>query len=245
MKRLAVFLAVLFSAFIVSAQKTRTFKLEALSPRFSEIVASDSKLETVATGFGFTEGPMWDPAGFLYVSDETINKIFRVYPEGKKEEVIALGDPDGNTLDRRHRLIDPNGAARTAVKSPDLPTRTVGRQNGAGSGIENEGRLANGTYAAQRGAGRRFWGWRHVSTDESVASAVWVARIGPKRPCERPCEGVADRARSWPRPAQPRSCACAPLGMRAVDHYLAPAAQGLPRPAGGSPPPWGRLSSAG
>ena len=86
-----------------SAQTPRTFKLEALSPKFTQIVG-DSKLETVASGFGFTEGPMWDPAGFLYVSDETINKIFRVYRNGKKEEVIALGDPDGNTFDRRHRL---------------------------------------------------------------------------------------------------------------------------------------------
>jgi len=116
MKRLPFFLAVLFSSFILSAQKTRTFKLEALSPKFSEIVSSDAKLETVATGFGFTEGPMWDPAGFLYVSDETINKIFRVYPEGKKEEVIALGDPDGNTFDRRHRLIDCASVLRAIIE---------------------------------------------------------------------------------------------------------------------------------
>ena len=116
MKRPPFFLAVLFSSFIVAAQKTQTFKLEALSPKFSEIVSSDAKLETVATGFGFTEGPMWDPAGFLYVSDEIINKIFRVYPEGKKEEVIALGDPDGNTLDRRHRLIDCASVLRAIIE---------------------------------------------------------------------------------------------------------------------------------
>src|SRR6266567_6198581 len=90
----------------LSAQKAKVFKLEPLSPKFSELIGRGAKLETVATGFGFTEGPMWDPAGFLYVSDETINKIFRVYANGKKEEVIALGDPDGNNFDRRHRLID-------------------------------------------------------------------------------------------------------------------------------------------
>jgi len=90
----------------LSAQRARVFELQALSPKFWDLVDRDAKLETVATGFGFTEGPMWDAAGFLYVSDETINKIFRVYPDGKKEEVIALGDPDGNTFDRQHRLID-------------------------------------------------------------------------------------------------------------------------------------------
>src|SRR3974377_204691 len=116
MKRLLFLLALLFSSAVVAAQKSRGFELEALSPKFSELIAGDAKLETVATGFGFTEGPMWDPAGFLYVSDETINKIFRVYPNGKKEEVIALGDPDGNTFDRRHRLIDCASVLRAIIE---------------------------------------------------------------------------------------------------------------------------------
>ena len=103
-----------------SAQNTRSFKLESLSPKFWDLVDRDAKLETVATGFGFTEGPMWDPAGFLYVSDETINKIYRVYPNGKKEEVIALGDPDGNTFDLQHRLIDCASVLRAIIEvTPD------------------------------------------------------------------------------------------------------------------------------
>jgi gluconolactonase len=107
-------------AMSLSAQKTRDFKLEPLSPKFLELIGRDAKLETVATGFGFTEGPMWDPGGFLYVSDETINKIYRVYPNGKKEEVIALGDPDGNTFDRRHRLIDCASVLRAIIEvTPD------------------------------------------------------------------------------------------------------------------------------
>jgi gluconolactonase len=99
-----------------SGQRAKEIKLEPLSPKFGEIIAGDTKLEAVATGFGFTEGPMWDPAGFLYVSDETINKIYRVYPNGKKEEVIALGDPDGNTFDRRHRLIDCASVLRAIIE---------------------------------------------------------------------------------------------------------------------------------
>ena len=63
---------------------------------------------------------MWDASGFLYISDETLNKIFRVFPNGKKEEVIALGDPDGNTYDRRHRLIDCASALRAIIEvTPD------------------------------------------------------------------------------------------------------------------------------
>jgi gluconolactonase len=117
---LLALLAVVFAAAIVPAQKTQSFKLESLSPKFLGLISSNAKLETVATGFGFTEGPMWDPAGFLYVSDETINKIFRVYPNGKKEEVIALGDPDGNTFDRRHRFIDCASVLRAIIEvTPD------------------------------------------------------------------------------------------------------------------------------
>jgi gluconolactonase len=102
------------------AQKAQAFKLESLSPKFLEVINTNAKLETVATGFGFTEGPMWDPAGFLYVSDETINKIYRVYPNGKKEELIALGDPDGNTFDRSHRLIDCASVLRAIIEvTPD------------------------------------------------------------------------------------------------------------------------------
>ncbi len=114
------FLVVVFAATALPAQKAQPFKLESLSPKFQELVDSNAKLETVASGFGFTEGPMWDPAGFLYVSDETINKIFRVYPNGKKEELIALGDPDGNTFDRQHRLIDCASVLRAIIAvTPD------------------------------------------------------------------------------------------------------------------------------
>ena len=103
-----------------SAQTPRSFELQPLSPKFWDLVDHQAKLQTVATGFGFTEGPMWDAAGFLYVSDETINKIFRVYPDGKKEEVIALGDPDGNTFDRQHRLIDCASVLRAIIAvTPD------------------------------------------------------------------------------------------------------------------------------
>jgi len=119
-KGVTSFLALLSLTAGASAQQSRTFALEAASPNFWNVVDHNAKLETVATGFGFTEGPMWDPAGFLYVSDETINKIFRVYPDGRKEALIALGDPDGNTFDRQHRLIDCASVLRAIIEvTPD------------------------------------------------------------------------------------------------------------------------------
>src|ERR1700757_3648516 len=87
----------------------RQFELAEESTQFWKLFARDVKLETIASGFGFTEGPVWDRAGFLYVSDEELNKIFRVYGDGRKEELISLGDPDGNTYDLKMRLIDWGG----------------------------------------------------------------------------------------------------------------------------------------
>jgi len=98
-----------------AAEPRRKFQLQAQSPEFWSLVDHNANLSTVATGFGFTEGPVWDEAGFLYVSDETLNKIFRVYPDGKKDELIALGDPDGSTFDRQHRLIDCASVLRAII----------------------------------------------------------------------------------------------------------------------------------
>jgi gluconolactonase len=115
-RKVASSLILLICSAVAVAQNPRVFHLESLSPNFWNLMDRSAKLETVATSFGFTEGPMWDPAGFLYVSDETINKIFRVYPDGRKEDVIALGDPDGNTFDREHRLIDCASVLRAIIE---------------------------------------------------------------------------------------------------------------------------------
>jgi gluconolactonase len=111
-----ILIFLLAGAVLAQAQTTRKFELQANSPEFWNLIDHDAKLNQVATGFGFTEGPVWDKAGFVYVSDETINKIFRVYPDGRKEEVIALGDPDGNTFDRHHHLIDCASELRAVIE---------------------------------------------------------------------------------------------------------------------------------
>lgn len=92
------------------------FELVAQSPKFWSVIDRDAMLTKTAGGFGFTEGPAWDPAGFLYVSDETQNKIYRVYPDGRKEAVISLGDPDGNTFDSEGRLLDCASVLRAIIR---------------------------------------------------------------------------------------------------------------------------------
>jgi gluconolactonase len=106
--------------------KARSFTLTAESPKFWNLVERNTELATVGTGFGFTEGPVWNPSGFLYVSDEETNKIFRLYvADGRKEEFASLGDPDGNTYDRQHRLLDCASVLRAIIQLDEKGRYTV------------------------------------------------------------------------------------------------------------------------
>lgn len=104
------------AAFQSADKPLNKFELAAQSPKFWEVVDRDAKLTKIAGGFGFTEGPVWDRSGFLYVSDETQNKIYRVYPDGRKEELISLGDPDGNTFDTQGQLLDCASVLRGIIR---------------------------------------------------------------------------------------------------------------------------------
>jgi len=94
----------------------RQFELKAESPKFWELLSKDAQLEKVAGGFGFTEGPVWDPHGFLYVSDEEKNQLSRVYPDGRIETVLNIGDPDGSTLDAQGRLVTTASVLRAIIQ---------------------------------------------------------------------------------------------------------------------------------
>jgi gluconolactonase len=113
---------------VASAQtEQRKFELQALSLDFWKLIGHNAVLTKVSSGFGFTEGPVWDKAGYLYVSDETLNKIFKVdVRSGQKQEVIALGDPDGNTYDKDLRILDCASVLRAVIRlSPDGKQYTI------------------------------------------------------------------------------------------------------------------------
>lgn len=97
------------------------FSLQAELPKFWDLVDKNASLQKVTTGFSFTEGPVWDEkGGFLYVSDEDQNRVARVYPDGRVETVSSIGDPDGATFDRHHRLIETASVLRAMIRmTPD------------------------------------------------------------------------------------------------------------------------------
>ena len=64
--------------------------------------------ERVATGFIFTEGPLWDPSGFLYVSDVQGLVHYKVFPsDGGRKEVIRedSGGANGAVFDTEGRVV--------------------------------------------------------------------------------------------------------------------------------------------
>ena len=77
--------------------------------------------EQVATGFNFTEGPVWHPDGYLLFSDIPANRIHKWAPG---EGVTIWREPSGNsnglTLDQAGRLIAcEHGNRRVTRSTPD------------------------------------------------------------------------------------------------------------------------------
>jgi gluconolactonase len=94
--------------------------LEARSPRLSELVAESAPLERIATGFWFTEGPLWLDGRLLF-SDIANSRIveWRERPEGP--EIRTFRAPsnlaNGLTVDRERRLLACEGAARRLTRT--------------------------------------------------------------------------------------------------------------------------------
>lgn len=80
-----------------------------------------SPVETAATGFQFTEGPVWHPDGFLLFSDIPANRIYRLAADGTATVWRAdSGSANGLTLDRQGRLIAcEHGNRRVSITAAD------------------------------------------------------------------------------------------------------------------------------
>jgi gluconolactonase len=112
--------------------------VDRLEPAIDDIVPLNPKVYKLASGFQFTEGPLWRPEGYLLFSDPNANRIYKydpaaglsVYkePSGYSGADIAeYGQPGSNglTLDNQGRLtIDQHGNHRVVRIETD-GTETV------------------------------------------------------------------------------------------------------------------------
>jgi len=80
--------------------------------------------------FGFLE-PVWDPKGFLFVSDEEKNKVSRVYPDGRVETLLETAT--------RWQHLDTQGNFVTTASHLRAISRWIRRQlQGAGRQVRRQ-----------------------------------------------------------------------------------------------------------
>ena len=76
-----------------------------MADRLGEILESPDA-ERLATGFIFTEGPLWHPDGYLLFVDIRTSRIYRLTPGGEPEVVREdSGEANGMTFDADGRLV--------------------------------------------------------------------------------------------------------------------------------------------
>ena len=125
------------------------FHIEKKDPALNAIIPADAKLEKVADGFAFTEGPIWIDAhnsaiapdndeGFLLFSDLNNNMIYRLTTDGEVqlykpksgytgEDIGEFRQPGSNglTTDREGRLTICQHGNRRVVRIEKNGTTTV------------------------------------------------------------------------------------------------------------------------
>ena len=71
-------IGLLLAGFATAQNSSSVGEIVRLDPAFDALVPKDAKIEKVATGFTFTEGPLWRPDGVLWFSPySTVSHVFR------------------------------------------------------------------------------------------------------------------------------------------------------------------------
>ena len=80
-------------------------------------ILETTQAERLATGFVFTEGPLWHPDGFYYFVDIRRNELHRFVP-GKGAELARsnTGEGNGTTFDLQGRLVICEGGNRRVTR---------------------------------------------------------------------------------------------------------------------------------
>jgi gluconolactonase len=149
-----------YAAERVRAAWPAALEVERKGPALDAIVPADARLEQVAGGFVFTEGPVWAKQGYLLFSSPNTNVIYRWSPEGTMDvfrtksgysgaDIGSYAQPGSNGLtfdpegrltlcqhgNRRVLRVEPHGnttvlADRFAGKRLNSPNDLVCRSDG-------------------------------------------------------------------------------------------------------------------
>ncbi len=95
-------------------------KTQVFDRKFGDIVPDDATLDQIATGFSFTEGPVWC-GNYLLLSDIPKNRIikYRLLAEGPEITTFRTpsGNSNGNTLDNVGRLVSCEHGTRRVTRT--------------------------------------------------------------------------------------------------------------------------------
>ena len=82
-----------------------------------DTILETKEAERLATGFVFTEGPLWHPDGFYYFVDVRSSVLYRIVP-GRVPEVVRekTGGGNGTTFDLQGRLVICEGDNRRVAR---------------------------------------------------------------------------------------------------------------------------------
>jgi gluconolactonase len=99
-------------------------RIERLDPALDRLLPAGARLERLADGFQFLEGPVWMPEGFLVFSDIPGNRLHKWSAE-KGAEVFRDAAPgmrvhsNGNTLDPQGRLVTMEHGTRRITRTEE------------------------------------------------------------------------------------------------------------------------------
>lgn len=95
-------------------------QVEEFDSKIKEIIPEEATLEQLATGFTFTEGPVWW-GDYLLFSDIPSNRIVRLQSHSYGPEITTFRTPSGNsnglTRDRSGRLIACEHSGRRVTRT--------------------------------------------------------------------------------------------------------------------------------
>jgi gluconolactonase len=97
------------------AEREAPLSVQRADPRLDAVVPPDVRVERVAGGFEFTEGPVWAPDGALLFSSPNTNVIYRWHPSGRVTVFRSKSGYTGVDIGRYHQpgsnglAFDPEG----------------------------------------------------------------------------------------------------------------------------------------
>ncbi len=185
------------------------FSITRADPGLDAVVAPDAKLETLATGFGLSEGPVWVPegdSGYLLVSGLLDNVIYKISADktvsvfmeragytgtdvnhtgtqtrSGRSHVILIG-PSCTGLDSKGRLIWCADNDRALMRLEPDGTRTV-----LSSGADGKRFSGPNDIAVRRDDGVYLtdndFGLRDAgaSPDKEMPNGIWLIKDGQSR----------------------------------------------------------------